>query len=89
MMSETSKHPGKTAAQRRVLDEIGCGNHSPIMGKVTRNAMLTAGLIYHAGYKTFGTVWSGVRVEQYDMPINVHYQWCQAMADTPEPEQIP
>ena len=40
-----SRHPGRSAAQRRALDQIGCGNHSPIMAKETLAALLKHGLI--------------------------------------------
>ena len=75
------KHPGKTTAQRRVLDEIGCGNYSPIMAKSTRDALLNAGLIVPAGERRIGTGWSAVRVAEYAMPILVHLRWCAAVAD--------
>lgn len=73
-------HPGKTPAQRRALDAIGCGNHSPIMARSTRDALLKADLIRPAGHRTVGTGPLAARVEQFDMPISVHMAWCAAVA---------
>lgn len=74
-------HPGKTKAQRRVLDEIGVGHYSVPMAEGTRKALLKQGLIEQCGAKVicqdrFGTV----TVPEYQMPIPVHYQWCKAMS---------
>jgi len=77
------KGPGKTAAQRRVLDEIGCGNHSPIAAKATIKALLDQGLIVELSpmkVRVFGSVSMDVR--QFDMPLHVHMEWC-ASADEP------
>ena len=76
-----SPHPGKTAAQRRALDAIGCGNFSPRMLDQVRAAMLKAGLIQPAGVKVYGTGPLAVYVQEYEMPIPVHMAWCKAMAD--------
>lgn len=76
-----TKHPGRTHAQRRVLDEIGCGNHSPIMAGSTRAALLAAGLIVQMPDRHLGQSWPTVRVEQFEMPISIHMQWCSAMAE--------
>ena len=43
MTDNAPKHPGRTPAQRRVLDAIGCGNNSPRMVAAVRDAMLKAG----------------------------------------------
>lgn len=75
-----SRHPGRTPAQRRVLDEIGCGNHSPWMDGKTRNALLAASLIVELPPR----VLSGrlpVSIRQYDMPTPVHMAWCEACAE--------
>lgn len=77
-------HPGRSSAQRRVLDAIGCGNYSPIMSKATRDAMLRDGLIVKCGEKRFGTGPLAVVVDEYEMPIPVHMQWCEAVARSPE-----
>lgn len=78
-MSE-ARHPGKTAAQKRALDAIGCGNFSPIMAKATRDSMLKAGLIEPCGTKILGRGPLAIRIEEYQMPIPVHMQWCAAVA---------
>lgn len=74
------KHPGSTKAQRRILDQIGSGNYSPMMAKATCKALLDAGLIVKCGEKIFGKGPLAVRVDEYEMPIPVHMQWCAAMA---------
>lgn len=75
------KHPGRTQAQRRVLDTIGCGDHSPMMAKSTRDALLAAGLIVRLPDRIIGGGWLAVHVEQFEMPIPVHMQWCSAVAE--------
>ena len=73
------KHPGKTPAQRRALDQIGAGNYSPIMSDRTRDSMLGAGLIE----ELTPIIIQGVRVRQFQMPIPVHMQWCSWCAEQP------
>lgn len=72
-----TEHPAKSPAQRRALDEIGCGNNSPFMTKATRDSLLKKGLIQPVAPRFV----QGVRIEQFEMPIPVHYQWCQAMSE--------
>jgi len=79
------KHPGKTAAQRRVLDAIGCGDHSPYMAKATRDAMLRDGLIVELSpleIPVFGSL--KMQVRQFDMPLPVHFAWCASCGEEPE-----
>lgn len=78
-------HPGKTKAQRRVLDAIGCGDFLPPMSARTRDALLKAGLICKSepiaiGKDRFGVI----KIPQFYMPLPVHIQWCQAVAFTDE-----
>lgn len=73
------KHPGKTPAQRRVLDEIGCGNHSPIMAKATRDKLLRDGLIVELTPLESRAGPFRMIIRQFEMPIPVHIQWCEAM----------
>lgn len=76
------RHPGKTPAQRRVLDQIGCGNNSPIMAKATRDKLLREGLITELPpmrVPVFGNLCMEVR--QFEMPIPVHMQWCEAVGE--------
>jgi hypothetical protein len=77
-----AKHPGRTPAQRRVLDAIGCGNVSPIMSKSTRDALLRAGLIVNVGQRREPFI-GGLRmtIDEYAMPTPVHMAWCNATAD--------
>ena len=83
----TPTHPARTPAQRRALDAIGCGNHSPIMAKSTRKALLDAGLIVPLADKIVGGGLLAVRIEQLDMPPSVHMAWCAAVAEE-EPEDV-
>lgn len=80
------KHPGRTAAQRRALDAIGCGDFSPPMPKATRDVLLRDGLVVPCGHKMFGTGPFAVRVQEYCMPVNVHIAWCEAVAHEEEKE---
>ena len=77
---DTPKHPGRTPAQRRVLDQIGAGNFSPQMTIVTRDTMLVEGLIEPAGERRVGEGPFAVVVKEYQMPIGVHFAWCAAVA---------
>lgn len=76
-----TRHPGKTQAQRRVLDAIGCGNLAPIMAKSTKKALLDAGLIVKCGEKLFGSPPLQVVVDEFCMPVPVHMQWCEAQSE--------
>ena len=76
------KHPGKTPAQRRVLDSIGCGHHSPLMAVATRHAMIRDGLIVELPSRRecfYGNI--AMTIRQFEMPTPVHMAWCNAMAD--------
>ena len=74
------KHPGKTPAQRRVLDAIGCGDHSPFMTKATSERMLRDGLIVEVPPLKIPFIGSlCMEVRQFDMPTNIHIAWCEAM----------
>jgi hypothetical protein len=84
-MGDRPPHPGKTPAQRRVLDEIGCGNFSPVAAKATIKALLDAGLIFEmspARVPFLGAICMEVR--RFEMPIAVHIWWCDAVAFTDE-----
>ena len=85
-----TKHPGDTAAQRRILDEIGCGNNSPRMADSTRVALLGAGLIVELEPKLICGPGNSpidripLKIRQFEMPIPVHMQWCEAVSEEPE-----
>lgn len=82
-MAVKTTHPGKTAAQRRALDAIGCGDFSPAMADRTRDALLVAGLIEPCGERILGRDRFGtIAVQEYQMPIHVHMQWCRAVASS-------
>jgi hypothetical protein len=81
-------HPGKTPAQRRFLDEIGCGNYSPIADKRTIAALLKQGLIEELTplqVPLFGSVCMTVR--QFQMPLHIHLEWCCSCEDEEPPAQ--
>lgn len=80
----TPVHPGKTAAQRRALDAIGCGNYAPIIANATRDALLKAGLIERAGERRLGVGALAVVVQEYVMPIAVQIAWCNAVQSEEE-----
>ncbi len=77
-------HPGRTAAERRALDAIGCGNFTPAMAPKVRQRLLEAGLIVQCGERLIGRSPLAVRIPEYEMPIPVHFQWCSAVAATDE-----
>ena len=78
-------HPGRTPAQRRALDAIGCGDNAPRMAPRVRDALLSTGLIVAAGRKVVAHCALGpITVPEYEMPIPVHMQWCSAVAATDE-----
>ncbi|MFW6681733.1 hypothetical protein [Komagataeibacter intermedius] len=74
-------HPGKTSAQRRVLDEIGCGNYSPSAARTTINALLEDGLIFRCGERVVGRGRFSARIPEFEMPVSIHWQWCQHQAE--------
>jgi len=72
------RHPGRTEEQRRVLDEIGCGNFRPTARPSTIKALLKAGLIQQCGEKVLGKDRFGViAIPEYQMPTPVHMAWCK------------
>lgn len=74
------KHPGKTRAQKRALDEMGCGNPSPTMSKKTKDSLLKDGLIEKCGERVIGSGPFAIVVDEWQMPVFVHYQWCCAVS---------
>jgi hypothetical protein len=78
------KHPGKTPAQRRVLDEIGCGNNSPMMSDKTREKLLKDGLIVELSPKVFQDRFGKLTIRQFEMPIHVHMEWCLSVSEEVE-----
>ncbi|MGU3536798.1 hypothetical protein [Methylobacterium sp. A54F] len=77
-------HPGRTAAERKILDAIGCGDFNPRMHPKVRDRLLEAGLVVQCSERLIGQGWSAVRLPEYAMPIPVHMQWCSAVAATDE-----
>jgi hypothetical protein len=76
-------HPGRTSAERRALDRIGCGEPPACSPKTLRN-MLDAGLIVDVGTETRRDTLGSYRIPSYAMPIPVHFAWCSAVAFTDE-----
>ena len=78
------KHPGKTVAQRRVLDHIGCGDYLPSATRETLDRMVGLGLLTRLQDRVLGRDGFGtIAVPQYEMPLPVHYQWCSYWAEQP------
>ena len=76
-----NKHPGKTPAQRRVLDQIGCGNYRPIADGGTLASMLRQGLIVELPPVRFPLPPLGyMEIREFDMPTLIHMRWCEAMS---------
>ncbi|MEE7450001.1 hypothetical protein MRF4_20535 [Methylobacterium radiotolerans] len=84
-MPETVRppQPGRTSAERRALDRIGCGEPPACSMKTLRN-LLQAGLIVDVGTETRRDALGSYRVAAYAMPIPVHMAWCSAVAATNE-----
>ena len=84
-----SKHPGKTKAQQRALDEIGCGNHRPFMAKSTRDALLREGLIVEIAPARVpvGIGNLCMNVQRFDMTKQAHMQWCDYQSEQPGGEE--
>ena len=61
-------HPGRTSAERRALDRIGCGQPPACAQKTLRN-LLDAGLIVDVGTQTRRDGLGSYRVPAYAMPI--------------------
>ena len=76
-------HPGRTSAERRALDCIGC-SESPRCSPKTLRSLLDAGLIVDVGTQTRRDALGSYRVPSYAMPIPVHFTWCSAVAATDE-----
>lgn len=76
-----AKHPGRTAAQRRILDQVGCGEHCPRAQRKTLDRMVEEGLLVRLPDMVLGRDALGtIALPQYEMPIPVRYAWCQAMS---------
>lgn len=77
-------HPAKTKSQRRVLDEIGCGNHRPSMTPALRKRMLELGLIVEyteaSAPERLQYLFLDAETPIVDMPAIVHMDWCAYQA---------
>ena len=74
-------HPGRTSAERRALDRIGCGEPPGCAPKTLRR-LLDAGLLIDQGREVRRDVIYAYTVPSYAMPIPVHMAWCSAVAAT-------
>lgn len=80
---EKARHPGKTSAQRAVLDQIGCGDCCPPGHPKTFAKLVELGLLHRLQDKVIGRDRFGViAIPQFEMPVHVHMQWCDAVAYT-------
>ncbi|MCJ2124049.1 hypothetical protein [Methylobacterium sp. J-077] len=84
-MSETDRlpHPGRTSAERRALDRVGCGEPPGCSPKTLRR-LLDDGLLIDQGGEVRRDALGPYRVPSYAMPLAIHYQWCSAVAFTDE-----
>jgi len=84
-MSETDRlpHPGRTSAERRALDRVGCGEPPGCSPKTLRR-LLDDGLLIDQGGDVRRDALGAYTVPSYAMPLAVHYQWCSAVAFTDE-----
>lgn len=71
-----TKHPGRTRAERKVIDAIGGGNHSPPMRDMVRERMIEDRLIERIEDRVIPDRLGEIRIVQVDLPLAVHMQWC-------------
>lgn len=72
-------HLGRTPAQRKALDAIGCGE-PPRRSAKTVAALFDAGLIVEVGTEVRRDALGEYRIPAYEMPTPVHIAWCAAAA---------
>ena len=72
-------HPGRTSAERRALDRVGCGE-PPRCSPKTLRRLLDDGLLIDQGGETRRDALGFYTVPSYAMPLAVHYAWCSAVA---------
>lgn len=72
-------HPGRTSAERRALDRVGCGE-PPSCSPKTLGRLLEDGLLIDQGSEVRRDALGSYAVPSYAMPLAVHYQWCSAVA---------
>ena len=76
-------HPGRTLAERRALDRVGCGEPPGCSPKTLRR-LLDDGLLIDQGGETRRDALGSYRVPSYAMPIPVHFAWWSAVAFSDE-----
>ena len=80
-MADRVRHPGKTKAQRAVLDQIGCGQYTPSAQRKTLDKMVADGLLDRLPDRVIGRDSLGIiALPQFEMPIPVHMAWCKYWA---------
>jgi hypothetical protein len=83
------KHPGRTKAQRAILDQVGCGENCPRGTRKVLDAMVDEGLLVRLPDKVLGQDALGViALPQFEMPIPVHYAWCSYWAEQDAAEAL-
>lgn len=84
----STPHPGNTPAQRKVLDQVGCGESLPSASAKTLAKMVEQGLLERLPDQVLGRdSFGAITVPQYEMPIPVHYQWCKYWSEQPCDEE--
>ena len=80
-MSEIDRmpHPGRTLAERRALDRVGCGEPPGCSPKTLRR-LLDDGLLIDQGGEVRRDALGEYRIPAYEMPTPVHIAWCAAVA---------
>jgi hypothetical protein len=81
-----SRHPcaGRSAAQIETFEAIATSQKPPFRPSAIK-ALLRAGLIEQIGEKVLGRDALGpIKVPVYEVPLPVHYQWCQWCAENVE-----
>ncbi|SFM91909.1 hypothetical protein [Methylobacterium pseudosasicola] len=76
-------HPGRTSAERRALDRVGCGEPPGCSPKTLRR-LLDDGLLIDQGGEVRRDALGSYRVPTYEMPIPVYMTWCSSVAATDE-----
>lgn len=78
----TVNHPGKTDAEKRILDQIGCGDSLPRANAKTLDRMVERGLIRRVHDKVLSSDRFGaIAIPQYEMTIHTHMDWCAYWAE--------
>ena len=84
-----ASHPGRTPTQKRILDEIGCGNSLPFAPRKTIENMVALGMLQRLPDKQLGRDRFGaVKMPQFEMTISTHMAWCEFQSEQHEKDHI-